>query len=42
MEKNTFPAEEGLQVSPATSTGDDIREVRDGTELHRGLKSRHL
>lgn len=42
MEKNPFPAEEGLAVSSVTSTGVAVEEVRDGTELKRGLKPRHL
>lgn len=42
MEKNTYPAEDGLQVSSSASIGGVETEVRDGTELQRGLKPRHL
>lgn len=38
MEKNSYPPEEGRVSSEDATLG----EVRNGDELHRGLKPRHL
>lgn len=38
-EKNSYPAEEGIRASSDDSTEGAIR---NGDELHRGLKPRHL